>query len=99
MKLDKVLLKPIITEKSAVFAKDAVFTFEVALRATKNAIKESTKKLFNVTPLKVKTVIVPGRMKRIPGMRKFIKTSKWKKAFIALKKGQSISLFEIGEKK
>ncbi|MBU1132780.1 50S ribosomal protein L23, partial [Patescibacteria group bacterium] len=41
----------------------------------------------------VKTLIIPGKKKRITKTKGFTKTSKWKKAIVKLKKDQKIDLF------
>lgn len=56
----------------------------------KKKIKFVIEKLFNVSVLKVRTLIIKGKntkFKQIPG-----KKSDWKKAFISLEKGNEIDL-------
>jgi len=89
--LYKTLIKPIYTEKSVSLSeKDRVFIFKVNLKSDKKKIKFVIEKLFNVSVLKVRTMIIKGKktkFKQISG-----KKSDWKKAFISLEKGNEIDL-------
>lgn len=89
--LYKTLMKPIYTEKSVSYAENnRIFVFKVALNSDKKKIKYAVEKLFNVSVIKVRTMIIKGsktKFKQIPGKR-----SDWKKAFICLKKGYDINL-------
>lgn len=89
----KVLLEPVVTEKTA-RRKDAhnEVTFVVARDANKIEIRNAVESLFSVQVLSVRTVSVRGKLKR---MGRFAgKTSAWKKAIVTLKEGQSIEFFE-----
>jgi len=93
MQLSKVIKKPIITEKSMKLLESNKYTFEVNLKATKNAVANEVKKLFGVDSLAVKTTIIPGKKKRIAKTFRFKKTPMKKKAIVTIKEGQSIDLF------
>lgn len=99
MDIHQVIIKPIITEKSMKDAEKRKFTFEVLLTANKDVIKMAVEKIFDVNVIAVATNIVKGRSKRAGARRLEIKQSHWKKAIVALKEGQKIGLFDIGEKK
>jgi len=90
MSLYNVLRRPIITEKVTRQGGLAKYAFEVDTRATKIDIKRAVELAFQV--VKVNTMIVPGKMRRLgrhTGM-----TPSWKKAVVTLEKGQKIDLFE-----
>src|SRR5260221_343114 len=99
MDLHSVIIKPIITEKSMQDAEKGKFTFAVLKSANKDVIKLAIEKAFEVKVIKVATSIVKGRSHRTGNKRIEIKQSPWKKATVALKQGQKIGLFDVGEKK
>ncbi len=88
-RLMKVLLGPLMSEKSANAADNArQFTFKVTTDATKPEIAAAVELLFDVTVDKVQTIKVKGKRKRfgqIQGKRK-----DWKKAIVRLAEGQDI---------
>ena len=88
-RLMKVLLGPLMSEKSANAADNArQFTFKVTTDATKPEIAAAVELLFDVTVDKVQTIKVKGKSKRfgqIQGKRK-----DWKKAIVRLAEGQDI---------
>lgn len=88
-RLMKILLGPVMSEKSANAADTAQqFVFKVATDATKPEIAAAVEMLFDVNVEKVQTVNVKGKRKRfgrIEGKRK-----DWKKAVVRLAEGQDI---------
>lgn len=68
------------------------YVFEVDRKANKHAIKQAAETLFKVKVEEVRTMIVPGKTRRMG--RNEGKTSTWKKAIVRLKKGEVISMFE-----
>ena len=68
------------------------FAYEVDPRANKIQIKESIEKSFKVSVLKVRTMNVRGKKKRL-GRYQGQKSS-WKKALVTLKEGDTIEYFE-----
>ncbi len=88
-RLMKVLLGPLMSEKSANAADNArQFTFKVSIDATKPEIAAAVEELFEVSVDKVQTIRVKGKSKRfgqIQGKRK-----DWKKAIVRLAEGQDI---------
>jgi large subunit ribosomal protein L23 len=84
---EKVILKPVLTEKSNALAqKHGAYTFVVARDANKIEIKQAIEKLFPVKVRHVRTMIVPGKWRR----RRFARgrTPSWKKAIVTLKEGR-----------
>ena len=93
MNLFDVLRAPKMSEKTLSLKEEAnQFAFEVDQRATKIQIKESIEKSFKVTVLKVRTMNVRGKKKRL-GRYQGLKSS-WKKALVSLKEGDTIEYFE-----
>ena len=84
--------KPVFTEKSNLL-KDGEnqYVFKVHPQANKIQIKKTVERAFKVSVLKVRTMNVSGRKKRLG--RSVGKTSSWKKAIVTLQEGQSIEYF------
>ena len=92
-----ILIKPIITEKSMADAARSIFTFQVLPSATKHQIRELVTELFSVHVTKVNTTIIKPTAKRT-GRRRLASTTATKKiARVWLKKGETISLFDLKE--
>ena len=80
---------PSLTEKSISLYGNRQYTFIVDRNLTKTQIKFILQKLFDVTILKVNTCLLPVKIRRVG---KFTgKCSVYKKAYIQLQKGQTIS--------
>jgi len=87
-----ILRRPIITEKSTYLQEQGRYVFEVATGATKHQIKQAVKEAFDVEVVKVNTMNVRGKTKRL-GPRQSRKKS-WKKAMVTLAPGSTITIFE-----
>jgi len=79
---EDIIIAPVITEKSNDGIQEGKYTFEVNKKATKVDIAKAVEKLFNVKVLKVNTVTVKGKTKRVG--RYEGKTSDWKKAIVTI---------------
>lgn len=79
---EDIIIKPIITEKSNIEMQAGKYTFEVNKKATKVDVKRAVEKLFNVKVLKVNTINVSGKEKRVG--RNVGKTADWKKAIVSI---------------
>ena len=82
MRPEDIIIKPIITEKSSSDLQEGKYTFEVNKKATKVDIAKAVEKLFEVKVLKVNTISVKGKEKRV-GVH-LGKTSDWKKAIVTI---------------
>jgi large subunit ribosomal protein L23 len=90
------LIKPIITEKSMQLANESnVYTFGVDRRANKNQIKVTIEDVYNVNVLAVNTVMNQVENIRTGRKRSVVKTAKQKKAFVKIKPGQVIDIFDL----
>jgi large subunit ribosomal protein L23 len=88
-RLMKVLLSPVVSEKSSVVADaNQQYTFRVATDATKREITKAVEKLFEVQVDSVQVVNVKGKRKRFGQIQG--KRSDWKKAYVRLKPGSEI---------
>jgi len=91
--IQDVVKRPLVTEKSERNrAEGRQFAFEIHRDATKIQVKQAVEKLFNVHVLAVRTAIVRGKNKRVG--RSIGRRPNWKKAFVTLKEGETIALFE-----
>ena len=79
---EEVIIKPIITERSSENLQEGKYTFKVNKKATKIEIAKAVEKLFEVKVLKVNTISVKGKEKRV-GAHKGM-TSDWKKAIVTI---------------
>ncbi len=82
MKPEEIIKRPIVTEKSNMDLQLGKYTFEVAKKATKIQIAAAVEKLFNVKVLKVNTMNVGGKQKKV-GVHQGM-TSDWKKAIVTI---------------
>jgi large subunit ribosomal protein L23 len=91
--LNDVIVRPVVTEKTAAQGETgSVYTFEVDMRANKNAVREAIEAIFGVNVEQVRTSVMPAKMGRRLRKR-FIRKSEWKKAVVTLAAGQTIDLF------
>ncbi|NBE07541.1 50S ribosomal protein L23 [Paragemmobacter ruber] len=82
--------KPIITEKATMASENGAVVFQVAMDATKPAIKEAVEAVFGVKVKAVNTVVSKGKAKKFrgrPGER-----SDKKKAYVTLEEGNTIDV-------
>ena len=87
-----IILRPIITEKSSTLMELNKYTFEVHKSANKIQIRQAIEQVFKVTVLSVNTMNVPSKPKRRGAL--VGRTRSWKKAIVALPRGQTIEAFE-----
>jgi large subunit ribosomal protein L23 len=88
----QVILRPLITEKATILASEGKYAFEVDRRANKNQVRVAVQTVFDVTVVKVNTMNVRGKTRRV-GNRTSRKGD-WKKAIVTLVEGDTIQLFE-----
>lgn len=91
----QVILGPVETEKSAQAQEKNVYTFWVHKKADKNQIKKAFQDLFGVEPKKVRTMIMPGKPKRIWRQNRSVYTQAKKKALIKVEEKSKIDLSKI----
>jgi large subunit ribosomal protein L23 len=93
MEARKVIIKPLLTEKSYAGIKDKKYYFVVAKEANKTQIRIAVEEIFGVKVDKVNTAIVRGKLKRQGKYEGY--TSEFKKAAVTLKKdSKSIEFFD-----
>ena len=86
-----VIIRPVVSERTFDLMGQNKYTFEVAKNAPKEEIRDAVEKIFNVHVVKVNTVNVKPKNKRV----RFVqgKTRTWKKAMVTLKEGDTIEIF------
>ncbi|HBU27894.1 TPA: 50S ribosomal protein L23 [Candidatus Uhrbacteria bacterium] len=88
----RVLVRPLVTEKSARLASDGVYTFQVAMGVDKIYVRQAIKALYNVDPVRVNILNQRGkevRVGRVSGSR-----NHWRKAYVIMEKGQHLDVYE-----
>lgn len=79
-----------VTEKAGILTESNAYAFEVTADATKNQIAKEVTKLYKVVPVKVN--VINGKSKRVVARGKVGKTNAVKKAYVFLKKGDTIDI-------
>lgn len=95
MKMDprQIIRRHLVTERSTILKEaNNEYVFEVDKRANKHTVKEAVERAFNVKVADVRTIVMPGKLKRMGRFEG--KTSTWKKAIVKLQANQTISMFE-----
>ena len=88
----RVLVRPMLSEKTTMQEAAGQYTFVVTPDATKPAIKRAIKEVYGVAPRRVNIINVEGKKKRFG---RFIgRRSDWKKAIVSLPKGKTIQIHE-----
>ena len=87
----EIIIRPIITENTYDMMEEGVYTFEVAKDSNKVEIRQAIEAIFNVSVVKVNTLNVKPKPKRV--RYQVGQTRTWKKAMVTLKEGDTIELF------
>ena len=89
--LADLILKPIITEKGTIQMELNKYVFDVLPKATKPDIKAAIESLFDVTVIKVNTLTLPRKKRRVGRFIGY--KAQYKRAIVTLKEGDTIALF------
>ena len=86
---------PVLSEKAVLMAEKGVYGLKVDVKASKADIKSALKEVFDVDAVKIRTLILRGeenRRARGKGSSASVtvKSPNIKKAFVQLKKGQTL---------
>ncbi|RYF23619.1 MAG: 50S ribosomal protein L23 [Flavobacteriales bacterium] len=98
MRLQEVLVRPVITEKvNGQMEKENRYTFVVDKRSNKLEIKEAVENFYSVKVNEVNTIVVPAKNKSRFTKAGFVKGRKpsYKKAVVTLAEGETIDLFSF----
>lgn len=88
----KILLSPRVTEKGAYLSELGCYVFNVAPGAGKHEIAQAIKSVFKVTPRKIAIVAIPRKRVQTRGTNRRGVAGGGKKAYVYLKKGETIEL-------
>lgn len=95
MKVDmhSILVRPLLTEKiTGLREQSNTVGFVVHAEANRVQIKQAVEALLKVKVEKVNVLNMPGKLKRLG--RFSGRRSDWKKAFVTLKKGEKLAMYE-----
>ncbi len=91
----QIILRPIVTEKSAQMSMLNQYVFEVTKDANKIEIRNAVEKMFNVSVDGVNTAVMPGKPKSRSTKTAIVRGTKssYKKAYVTLTPGETIDIF------
>jgi len=92
MLINKILIRPILTEKATNLVQTNIYMFEVDLKANKNQVKQALEKLYKVKTGSVKIMVRKGKERRVGEKGLLKKSANRKIAFVKLVEGK-IDLF------
>ena len=93
MSAEGVILSPLVTEKGTIVGEKAnQVVFRIRPGASKDQIRNVIEDLFKVSVIKVRTANFLGKERRRG--RTTGRRSNWKKAYVTLKEGDRIDIFE-----
>lgn len=87
-----VLRNPRITEKASMHMSEGVYAFDVAEDATKRSVMQAVQAVYNVHPRKVAIVTIAKKTRRNARTGRYGRTTGGKKAYVYLKKGETITI-------
>ena len=90
-----IIKRPVITEKVANLSEQNTYAFFVDRASTKQKVMTAIEAIYGVSPIKVRMAKKPSKQKRIRVRgreREYGTTAKQKKAYVFLKKGDTIQL-------
>ncbi len=87
MKVNDILKRPWITEKTSQLQRQGYYTFEVDPKAGKNQIKQAVEEIFGVQVAEVKVVKRKGKIRKVGRRMREKRLPDKKLAYIKLKKG------------
>lgn len=88
----RVLLRPLVTEKSTRLQGQQKYSFAVDRDANKVEIRRAVRALYGVDPIRVNVQNLDGKVVRYG--RSVGRTAAWRKAIVTLKSGQKIDVLE-----
>lgn len=98
MDLEKVIIAPIVTEKSNTFMEQSPkkYAFRVNKRANKYEIMKAIARTFSVKPVECRVMNVKGKPRTVRSRSGYRmgRTTGWKKAIVTLSPGETIEIFE-----
>ena len=89
---------PVVSEQAYAQSLNNVYVFRTPVGLNKNEIRKAVEEQFDVTVIGIKTLVQDGKAVRFSrGKNRYPGTTKrkdWKKAYVTLKEGDSIKVFD-----
>ena len=92
MTLERIIIEPVVTEKTNIMREGHKYVFKVDSRANKYQIMDAVRRQYSVHPLKCNVLRTATKPKRV--RYRLGSTSSWKKAIITLPSEEKIAIFE-----
>jgi large subunit ribosomal protein L23 len=92
MTLERIIIEPVVTEKTNIMRESHKYVFHVDGRANKHQIMDAVRKQYNVHPLKCNVLRTATKPKRVRYRLGY--TTSWKKAIITIAPDEKIGIFE-----
>ena len=92
MTLDRIIIEPVVTEKTNIMRESHKYVFKVDSRANKYQIMDAVRRQYSVHPLKCNVLRTATKPKRV--RYRLGTTASWKKAIITLPSEEKIAIFE-----
>ena len=92
MSLDRIIIEPVVTEKTNIMRETHKYVFKVDSRANKHQIMDAVRRQFNVHPLACNVLRTSRKPKRVRYRLGY--TASWKKAIITIAPDEKIGIFE-----
>lgn len=87
----RILVRPLVTEKTTALQQLGQYAFEVTKGANKMEVRKAVKAVYGVTATSVRVITVLG--KPVRSRTGVSRRSSWRKAMVTLKKGDRIDIF------
>ncbi|RVU42252.1 50S ribosomal protein L23 [Lujinxingia vulgaris] len=88
-----IIIRPALTEKTTQLAEHNQYVFRVDRKANKYQIRQAVEKIFGVDVVKVNTLVMPSKPKRVG--RSLGRRAAFKKAIVTVADGQTIDLYAL----
>jgi large subunit ribosomal protein L23 len=92
MTLERIVIAPVVTEKTNIMRESHKYVFRVDSRANKFQIMKAVRDLYGVHPLACNIINITPKPKRVRYREGY--TSAWKKAILTLPPEEKIAVFE-----
>ena len=92
MTLGRIIIEPVVTEKTNIMRESHKYVFKVDGRANKYQIMDAVRRLYNVHPLACNVLRTSRKPKRV--RYRLGLTASWKKAIITISPEEKIGIFE-----
>jgi large subunit ribosomal protein L23 len=95
---EKIIIGPIVTEKSILGQEKGIYSFWVKLSANKNQISEAIETVFSIKPKSIRTTKQWGKAKTDWKKRLPIQKPDRKKAIVVFGKDQKLDILHLNQK-